>query len=95
MKKAGAGSAPEKKLKVTYSGMFSKDKRDGFGKLAYNDSSFLYEGQWQGDKKEGKGKMQLSDKRVIKGVFSKNHLIDGTRKTAHKMERANILDTEV
>jgi hypothetical protein len=45
---------PIEVVKGTYVGDYKDEKKDGFGKMNYEDGS-SYEGEWKNDKKEGKG----------------------------------------
>jgi len=54
-----------------YEGDLKNDKREGYGKMTYNDGD-VYEGQWKYDKMNGQGKMTYSEGGMYEGEWEDN-----------------------
>ena len=68
-KKNGLGEFHYKKEQMIYSGEYENDLREGEGKLASIDGTYLYIGGWKNNKMEGNGILNSSKLGKYKGQF--------------------------
>ena len=59
--------------KITYEGQFKHGKREGKGKLSFDDGNY-YEGNFKNDKFDGEGYFKFNDGREYKGNWKENEM---------------------
>ena len=59
--------------KISYEGQFKHGKREGKGKLSFDDGNY-YEGEFKNDKFDGEGYFKFNDGREYKGNWKENEM---------------------